>query len=437
MAIESPIKEKKYSRKFWLMMMAFYALFIIRNIFEINFPIAIFLVWVAVMAFSFDDSEIKALAVSFIPLSVGFQFKYAIFICILVLVIKYFNRIKPNGILIFGLGLMVWELLHFGIGSPSLLEFARGFAELILIMVVVCLPSKHKSSVKDLTRVLAISSTVAFTILLIMTVRGRDSSIFELMKKGFRFGVSEITEETFTFNYNANALGFMCNLAIAGLLINIYKKQANLIDYFMIAFLIFIGLLTVSRTFLLCLVITMFLYLILQKINITKKVLILLVLVVVILLALLIIIKFFPDIIDNYTDRFGEEDVTGGRSFLLGFYNDLILSSASNIFFGIGIQDIAEKALEMTGVDTFVPHNGYQQLVVAWGVPGLILMVLFVYSIIKRAKEKRKIPLIYYLPLFLLLINILAGQFVTVASKMLSLVFIFEIISNVTTGEKL
>ena len=115
------------------------------------------------------------------------------------------------------------------------------------------------------------------------------------------------------------------------------------------------------------------------------------------------------------------------------------MSSPDKLFFGIGIQDIATKAYEITGVSTFVPHNGYQQLVVAWGIPGLLVMALFVYKLFKQAMRNKKIPALYYSPLVFLLVDILAGQFVTVPSKLLALVFIFEILSNAKSnaeGEK-
>lgn len=435
--LDVPITTKdknKYSRKFWLMMSAFYMLFIIRNILHIEFPVVIYLGWVAIMALVFDDSEIKALVISFIPLSTGFQFKYAMFICIFVLIIKYYNRFRINSIAITGIILMVWELLHFGIGTPSFLEFARGFAEIVFIIAVVCLPPSRKQSISELTRVLALSSTIAFIILLIATVEGRGASIMELLEKGFRFGVSEITEEAFVFSYNANGLGFICNLTITGLLINIYSKNAKIIDYLMIVFLVFIGLLTVSRTFLLCLAVIVVLYILLQKRSLFQRALTVLILGSVAIIMLLLISKYFPSIIDNYDNRFGAEDVTGGRSYLLKFYNELILSSPENLFFGIGIQSIASKALAITGVNVQVPHNGYQQLIVAWGIPGLVLMVLFVYKIISQARKlSKKTPLLYYLPLLLLMIGIVAGQFVTSSPCMLALVFIFEILSNINS----
>ena len=428
-----------YSRKFWLMMSAFYALFIVRNIFSFHFPVPVYLAWVLIMALSFDDNEIKAMLVSFIPLTHAFQFKYAILICAFIWIIRRSRHFKFDFVFLSAVSLMAWEALHLGSSGSSVIEFLRGFAELIIIVVLMGIPAKGECNVEQFTRVLAISSSVAFIILLFATVEGRGETIMELLQRGFRFGISDGAEETFTFNYNANELGFICNIAISGLLININNKKAKIIDYAMIAFCIFIGLLTVSRTFLLCLVISFLLYILLQQTSVTKKIATITGITFAICILLLAVVKFFPEIIENYTLRFGEEDVTGGRSYLFEIYNELVFSSPDRLLFGIGIQNIAEKASIIMGTVIMVPHNGYQQLVVAWGIPGLILMVLFVYQIIKKANNTNPNPrLIYYLPFLILLINILAGQFVTVSCKMLSLILIYEILRGASrvAGEK-
>ena len=429
--INPAITEKNvYGKKFWLMMCVFYALFIIRIVLRIHFPVVLYLAWVLVMALAFDDNEIKALVISFIPLSSGFQYKYAMFICIVALIVKYYKRLRVNSIILIGSALMVWELLHFGIGTPSLIELARGFAELLFLMIVLCLPSKRRICVSEVTRLLAISSTVAFVILLFATVAGRGQSILDLMQNGFRFGISEDTGGSFVFRFNSNALGTICNLAIAGLLINIYNKSAKLVDYFMIVFMVFIGLLTVSRTFLLCLGIMVVLFVLLQRKSLMRRVLTVFALATVGTLMLIVIINYFPSIIDNYNNRLNVEDISNGRSFLFGYYNDVIFSSARNIFFGIGIQQIATKSYGITGIMADVPHNGVQQVVVAWGIPGLVLMILFIYKLVKQGNTNKKSPLLYYLPLLISLITSLPGQFVTVPAKMLSLLFIFEIFNN-------
>ena len=170
-----------------------------------------------------------------------------------------------------------------------------------------------------------------------------------------------------------------------------------------------------------------------QAISIWKKIKTLTLVAVISTVAILSIYLLFPDIIMNYIARFSTEDVSGGRTYLFNFYNEFIFSTPGHMFFGIGMQGIAEKINLLLHANVEVPHNGYQELVVAWGIVGFLLMSFFMVGMIIQAKRKagrKKIEWIHYLPLLLLLINILAGQFFTASFKMLSLVFVYELLAS-------
>ena len=140
--------------------------------------------------------------------------------------------------------LMFWEYLHLGDQFSSIAEYLSGFAPLMCLAVIASLPDKIEDT-SFFTRVLGISSVVASLILIINTVNGGGQSLFSLIQSGFRFG--EVEEaEGYQIVYNANQLGYICNIAIVGLLINIYFKKVKKIDYFLIAVLVIIGCLSVS-----------------------------------------------------------------------------------------------------------------------------------------------------------------------------------------------
>jgi len=414
---------------FWPMLAVFYAMFVVRNVLSVAFPIFLYLAWIAVMALVFNDTEIKALIISFIPLVPGFQSKYAVLVCMIFLLIKYIKRLRVPLFVFIVLFFMFWEYLHLSEGYSSTAEYLSGFAPLMCLAVVVCLPTKHED-ISFFSRVLAVSLAVGSLILLANTVLGSQQSLISLIQEGFRLGAVE-EAESYQITYNANGLGYLCNLVIASLLINVYFKRAKKIDYFLMAFAIVIGCLTVSRTFLLCLAGTFVLYILLQEKNAMHKVKVFAAVVVILIFAVVALKIVAPNIIDNYVDRFRAEDITGGRAFLNDFYNELITSSPKNLWYGIGIQNINLKIWQLKGVEVNNPHNGYQQMLVAWGVVGLVLMMLFILFMALYARKKNpRAPLMCYLPLILLLINILAGQLVTSGSKLLSLVFIYLMICN-------
>ena len=420
--------------KFWPMMAVFYILFVARNIFSLNFPVYIYLIWVAVMACIFNDTETKALLISFIPLAPGFQGKYGILICMIALIVKNFKYLKMPYLVFIIPILMLWEILHMGLTNFSLAEYFSGFAPLMSLAVVVSLPNKRED-ITFFIRVLATTCVVAFSILLVSTVMLNGQSLMNLMQEGFRLGSVEVIDVAHKITYNANGLGYICNITIAGILINIYFKSAKLADYLMLIFIVLIGCLTVSRTFLLCLLGTVVMYILIQNKSIHYKIRGFVILAIILVVAFFTLKLIAPNIIENYLFRFGADDVTGGRAKLYEFYNQFINSSAERFWYGIGVQNIDKKILEMVGVKMDVPHNGYQQAIVAWGVIGLILLLLLLLSLVLLAKKRNpNAPLICYLPLALLLVNIMAGQFITSGTKLISLVFIYLMIANGRKG---
>ena len=427
--IQKNTERASFGQMFWIMMAVFYSLFVVRNVLSVEFPVSIYLVWVALMAFVFDDTEIKALIISFMPLVPGFQSKYAVLICMIVLIIKYFKQLRIPPFIFCVILLMFWEFLHLNEGYATTAEYLSGFAPLMCLAVVVSLPGKHED-ISVFSRVLAVSLAVGSLILIANTVLGSHQSLMSLVQSGFRLG--EVEEAlNYQITYNANGLGFLCNMTVVGLLSNIYFKRSKKIDYFLMIFAIVIGCLTVSRTFLLCLAGTIALYILLQNKAPSYKIRLFITILLLIGIALLVLKLVAPDIIDNYVMRFSADDITGGRAYLSDFYNDFIISTPKNFLYGIGIQNINTKIMALKGVDVNVPHNGYQQMLVAWGIVGLLLMLVFIFCLVLYARKKNpRVPLMCYLPLVLLLINILAGQFVTSGTKLLSLVYIFLMISN-------
>ena len=414
---------------FWPMMVVFYALFVVRNVLSIEFPVSIYLIWVAVMAFAFNDTEIKALIISFIPLGQGFQSKYAALICMIFLLIKYRKRLRvPLFVFILPI-LMFWELLHMGDGFSTIPEYLAGFAPLMCLVVVVSLPAKRED-MSFFSRVLAISLTVASVILLATTLLRGDHSLNKLLQESFRLGAVE-EAENYALVYNPNALGFLCNLAITGLLTSIHFKKGKKFDYIMIVFLTFVGCLTISRAFLLCFAGIVVLYVLLQKTSGSHKAKVLVSATFLLVFAAVALKILAPNVIDNYVERFSVDDITSGRTHLLEFYNDFVLSSLDRLFYGIGVQNIDHKIWYLEGVKVNVPHNGYQELIVAWGLIGFVLMVAFIACMVMYArKQNSKIFLISYLPFILLLVTLLTGQFITSGTMLLSLVFIYLMICN-------
>ena len=94
--VEPEIAKDKPKRHliFWILMAGFMGLIYVRNIMEIEFPIVVLLLYAGAIALLCDHDEIIALAVSFVPFSAAFQYRYALLVLIVVYVLKHLNDMR-------------------------------------------------------------------------------------------------------------------------------------------------------------------------------------------------------------------------------------------------------------------------------------------------------------------------------------------------------
>ena len=422
-------ERKKGHKLFIALMCLFVAMFFVRNVFKIEFPIVLFLGIVAVIAVVSSREEIVALVVSFIPFSVGFQYKYAIFICIAVYLVKFAKTVKYPKYAFAIVAMFVWELFHAFGWEFSPFEALRGFSELIFLAFIL-MAEDFDFSDGLVMRTMAYCTVTAAAIVFLVSLNEMNYDILEFLESGIRFGEADEDILNFGFNYNQNGLGLICNVSISGLLIIISNKKAVLLDYMVIAFLIFIGLLTVSRSFIICLAVAVLLFIFFQSGSIKKKALTILIIVILILLIILVINGVMPQIFKNFETRFNAEDMTGGRNDLFAFYNKHIFSDWKHLLFGVGIQNYSEKVNGIHNTQMNACHNGYQEVMVVWGIVGMVLVAYMIYCIIRKSgidNDKRKY--INFLTLLILLLQIMSGQFINAGKELLCLVVVFACLS--------
>ena len=145
------------------------------------------------------------------------------------------------------------------------------------------------------------------------------------------------------------------------------------------------------------------------------------ILVVFSLIALFFIVNLIaPYIIDNIIERFSEEDVTGGRAELLVWYFDYLFAEPSHILFGTGMQDIFSKVTGYLGSSPLdIPHNGIQELLVVWGLPGIILLGVFIFNLVATASRANKISFPMFIPVIVWFVMGMSGQWITSGKDML------------------
>ena len=427
--IEYTEKNKKHTL-FWILMVGFMLLIYVRNVMAIEFPVIIFLAYACAMMLFADHDELMALAISFIPFSAAFQYKYAILILIAVYILKYHKNVKNVGAFIPVLLMLAWELLHGVFGVFSFVELLRGFAELIFCSLIFSLSNK-KFDYGFIARIYSACVVFACLVALLKLLSAVGYNFETIFLDGdYRFGIVDRDAESYVMNYNANALGFMCNLSIAGLFLRTKIKGANVIDVALIIASAFFGILTLSRSFVLCFIILMLMLMFTGGNSIYKTFKSVLVFGMAAVAIFLILYYGFPYIFDNIIKRFNEDDVTGGRSGLLVWYTEYVFSSPDRLIFGTGLQNVLDKVNLVSNIDApFVPHNGTQEVVVVWGLPGLALLAYFIAVVImesRKALERQTFS--NYIPLILTLIMVQSGQLITAGTRILMFTFLYIIL---------
>lgn len=419
------INQKKHSRAiFYGLLALLLGLCFIRYALQVNFPRSILLVLAVLIALLGDRDEIIAMCICCIPLHTSFHYVYALLFCIVIYVVKFGRSIRLNLTIVPVLLMILWELPHcFGL-QFSPVTFVSDFIPLLLLAVIMC------SDIRGLdygliVRAMAVSVAAMCILLIGKLAYVANFNLVAVVAGLQRLGLdAEETQNLLTVSggeQNPNTLGIMCVLAISGLMQLRMAGKGTKSDVLLVIFLLVFGTLTSSRTYLACLAVMALLLLFSQKGNLTRKFRFLAILVAVVLLAVVLLCLIFPELMAYYFSRFQVEDVTTGRIGLMARYHDFIVSDPKIMFFGIGLHEFYARILEVYRVASHVPHNGIQELVLAWGIPGLLLFLALWLAMTFRSRNFcRRQRLLNYIPMLILLAKIQAGQMLTSAYTMLA-----------------
>lgn len=410
---------------FYIAYIAFMFSIFAKNIFSYNISVTIILGLSVVVAVLGDKNEIIAFSISLMPLSSAFQYRYALLACIVIYVAKFLSTVKYAGSYIIMLAMFVWELLHSLSGDHSVFETFRQFTEIIFCVFVMSLSVKQ-FDFKLITRLVALSTAIAGLTAFLILMEENEYNIVLIMERSLRLGMGENLGDSYSMTFNSNRLGFLCNISICGLFYNFKLHHRSFFDILLLIIVTMVGILTLSRAFLLCFVFLLLAFaLCAEKLASRLKALLIIVAFLTMLILILNIIS--PAIIETFIGRFDDEDVSNGRGNIFSIFNTFIFSSLPVFLFGIGMQNLMDKLKVLLGDDySGVPHNGIQELFVVWGIVGVILVIIFIYTIIKNSKRMlRKKSGMNYIALLLILLYTQSSQFITSGVAMFSLTFAY------------
>lgn len=402
---------------------------------QVGFPRETFLLVVLAAVCLGTKDEIIAMNISLIPLHENIDMHIATMICVAAYALKFKENVKINQRIIPIILMVIWELMHCFQGEFSVINFAGAFVPFLLCGLLMWTDAK-KLDYAFIARCFAFS---AFSVgIMLMGKIGYESgfNIEAVLLSMQRLGVSgEGTDNKQVF-INPNSLGIICTLSVSGLLQIFMTGKKRISDVIMMVAILIIGALTISKTYIVLVAGMGVLFIMAQKKDMKSKIKMLFGILAVVIVTIVLLALIFPNVLPMFIRRFSSSDITTGRTDLMVYYDEFIRSSVENMMFGVGLQDFGYKLTVQNGVATHVPHNGIQEIIVAWGIPGLIFFGMFILDLI--AGSRRENPhqkLLNYIPLILVLVKVQAGQIITSGYTMLTLAYCYLSLCHDFYGE--
>ncbi len=428
-------RRERHSNRCFIWLLGFLLLLTFcRYALQINIPRVLFLAIIALMAAQGSQTEIIAVIVCLIPLHESVDFYYSLVICIGIYVLKDYRRIRINLAVLLVLVLIGWELLHCFSPGISLVDMIIPMVPLVVLALIMA------SDLSELDYPFVVRALAFATVSVCITMFGQVlywcdfnfvKAVLQLRRLGMVLETANKHSAITGGTIQTNSLGIICVLVSAGLLQLRSVKRNNRTDVLLILMLLTFGTLTSSRTFLLCLALMVFLMILGQKGGFRKKLRFFYSMTAIFAVVLFLIHLFFPQLLEYYIGRFSESDITTGRDVLMMKYHRFITRNPRVLFFGIGLQDYGEKLTEGYRIARNVPHNSIQEVLIAWGLPGLLLCIWLVLalSLVSR-KRTPSHSLLNYIPLLILLFKSMAGQLLTSGYSMLALSYAYLSLSQ-------
>lgn len=229
---------------------------------------------------------------------------------------------------------------------------------------------------------------------------------------GVRFG-SGIDSISAITSYDPNTMGLFSVVSITLVyLLNKGKHLSNIYSSILMILIGLLGALSISRTYV-AVVAIVIIYIIIK--NTSRRgiagFLLFVTIFTLIYMAFLQDSMLFQYAGQQYEKRFSDETLSsiGGRSPIFNKYMDIYSSSIKLLLFGAGIN----------GYKTYgsvSAHNGFQEIFLAWGIVGFILVTSWLLMLIKRFSKGRdkKLGLDLYIPLISFLIYIQTLQWFSI-----------------------
>ncbi|MCL2426028.1 MAG: hypothetical protein FWD05_06795 [Oscillospiraceae bacterium] len=385
------------------LIIAFLVLILARDVFGVSVNSLAFLI-VATLFFILKDNNttiIISAMVFMIPIYTGIPYVDISIIAMLIILYKNGWRMKINVFTILCL-LLIFIIEISSVFASNINFNIPIFLRLIgaLLFVFAFIPSFTLSHKLD--RVLILKAFLWGMLFMIVTILWqylREYGLYEFLNLGVRIGNVGLhfdMEAGLRVSNNPNILGITCSAAIYVIVILKEKKVASWWYLLFFPIIVMFGLMTQSRAFVFAFVLIMAYFLITSSKNKGAKSFF--VAVFFLIATYYVFTAFFPDYFDNIIARWEVDDITGGRSTIMTAYSQFMRGNPRFIPFGAGLQGHRQQV----GGPSSAVHNGFQQVYVSWGIVGVLVVVVLMYSTYKTAAISiKKRDILHIFPLFM------------------------------------
>lgn len=415
--MENVKKIERDNISLYVLIIGLVAMLVIRDVFGIALSRYIFLCY-TVFFFLVAKYEILIKMLCFVfPLLCGLPGTYIMSAALVILIMKKEKiNAKQVFLVLFITAMEMFASLWYGnVDWASIVQYVS-FAGILLFL----LHDDAKLDYFGCVKVFYYGVFVLCVLITITGIRSAPSNWYDLFIRGaFRFGATQVEDaEGMMLSLNANSLAYY---SIAGIMCSIFMleksekgKRAFLI--LSLPFVVFAGFLTLSRSWMLVLIICLGIYGA-SKIKSLKSFVYTAFAFAVCFLIIYIVVNEYPQLFDGFIARFSADDVeTGnGRTDLFNIYMSAFWSDIRFVLFGTGVVDYRAVIGESSSI-----HNGTLQILVCCGVLGFFVWILALISpVIKLIQSNRGIKICFWLPFLGVVVFIQTIQFLNPMMLML------------------
>lgn len=389
---------------------------LIRDLGYYYFTPAFFFVVVSLISFFLPYSSLQSFFFFYITVGVSVH-GVALIPLVLALMIKN-KRINAFQI-IFPLFILLIELLHFASYS-FITDFVRFLIYSLYItpfFFVLFDDNLNDENVKNGMKFYILGTVVASLIIFVhsISVFGFQSMVFESFRMGASFDDYD-AENMMVTNMNPNQLAFYVITAFSLLLYikNLFHNQ--LIKALLMIELVFTGLMSGSRTWIIVMAIILIAYFTFSKMKGRFS----FILVTVVLFIIAIKYNDYTNALySRYENRFEESNAStaGHRTETLADYHKWLINHPNRLVYGAG-------ALYYNRICNirYSVHNSIQQIFVCYGILGFLIFTLCTVIYHNRYSKRNQARFWYYIPFIICFIFSQSGQFLNPVSMMLPFV---------------